>query len=295
MAHASGAWAETAIGPAGHGQAIVLMHGTQDPVVPYAQSAGSYESYVDAKYPMVRLRSLEGWNHWPAEHNGNVPHTSQQLAWVEGMTTKDPARLAASFDVLATVSPDGNGEHDFGGLWSLASKIVATEDAPDPLKKRAAAATESVEALARAHVAALALPEKLAFAAAPWVAQLPIFLRQFDGVPAREELAKKLAPVLEAHKKDGIAHLRKHYAASRSGKVADAFEEGVAAIEAGFLWCECADGVFRENLRTWQNDAKKLKLSKASLKSFDAVFPAYDKAFASAWKSFEKVNRTFGQ
>ncbi|MHC5009621.1 MAG: alpha/beta fold hydrolase [Planctomycetota bacterium] len=75
VGHASGVWTQTQQSRKGHHQALVLMHGTQDPVVPYGQSVGGYESYVENKYPMVRLCSLENWNHWPAEHNGPVPHT----------------------------------------------------------------------------------------------------------------------------------------------------------------------------------------------------------------------------
>jgi hypothetical protein len=58
---------------------------------------------LEAKYPMVRLRAIEGGSHVPAEVNYRVAHTSQQLAWIEGMATKDPARLAVAFERLSTV------------------------------------------------------------------------------------------------------------------------------------------------------------------------------------------------
>src|SRR5438105_1924019 len=50
VAHASGIWNWTKLGAAGHHQAIVLMHGTQDPVVPYSQSVGCFPSLVEAGY-----------------------------------------------------------------------------------------------------------------------------------------------------------------------------------------------------------------------------------------------------
>ncbi len=295
VAHASGAWAETAIGPQGHRTAIVLMHGTQDPVVPYVQSAGAFDEYTKAGYPMVRLRSLEGWNHWPAEHNGSVPHTSQQIAWCEGMTTTDPVRLAAAFDVLANVSNDGAAEHDYAGLWSLAKRIESMTGAPPELVARAKTARGDVERLAADRAAVLALPEKLVFDGKPWVAGLPMFLRQFQAVPACEEVAKRVAPTLEAHRKDGIAHLRKHYGALKSSKTAEAFDEGVAAIESGFLWIECADAQFRKNLEDWAKDAKKLKLAKSPLKTYDAVVVPYGKAFGDAWKDWESASAKFGK
>lgn len=294
VAHASGLWASSQTGPRGHHQAIVLMHGTQDPVVPYPQSVGGWEALRDAGYPTLRLRSLEGWNHWPAELNGPVPHTSQQLAWVEGMTTDDPERLKVSFDLLSDVNGETAAEHDFAGLWSLAARIEKLDSAPADLKARAAKARQRVEDLAAAHVRELALPEKLVFDGKPWNGHLPVFLRQFQGVPAREELAKKLEAVLAAQKKDAVAHLRKYFAALRQGKQDDAFEEGVAAIQAGWLWCECWDQQFRKNLRDWRKDAKKLKLGKGALKAYDAVFEDFEKTLAEGWRSFEAVQKKSG-
>ena len=293
VAHASGLWTWTQHGKKGHHQAIVFMHGTQDPVVPYGQSVGGWKAMVDAGYPNVRLRSLEGWNHWPAEHNGDVPHTSQQLAWVEGMTTKDLDRLAACFDLLASPKNEGIGEHDFAGAWSLAGRIVDMEEAPAALRERAAKARERVEALAAAHVKALRLPEKLELEKAPWVGHLPVFLRAFSGVPAREALAKRLDPVLEAHRKDAVDHLRDYFPALEKNKVPAAFEAGTSAIAKGFLWHECWDGELRKNLATWRKEAAKHKLSKKLLAAYDAVGKDFDDALAEGWKAFEKVNRTY--
>jgi pimeloyl-ACP methyl ester carboxylesterase len=293
VAHASGLWTWTQTGPKGHGQAIVYMHGTQDPVVPYGQSVGGRDAMRKAGYPTVRLRSLEGWNHWPAEHNGDVPHTSQQLAWVEGMTTTDPARLEVSFATLEQVGADGVGEHDFAGLWSLAGRIEGMAEAPDGLKQRAAKARKLVEDLAQAHVSAIALPEKMAFEPKPWVGHLPIFLRAFDGVPAREELAKRLEGTLDAHREAAVAHLRKYWQA-RERKPDEAFAEAVAAVEKGFLWHECWDLEMRKQVREWRKDAKKLKLGKGAMKSYDGMFEDYEKALGEGWKAFEAVNRKSG-
>jgi predicted esterase len=159
VAHASGVWTQTRLGKKGHHQAIVLLHGTEDPVVPYVQSVGGLAVLQEAKYPLVRLRSLEGWNHWPAEHNGPVPHTSQQLAWVEGMTTTNPERLAACWEVLGEAREPR--EHDYAATYLLARRLERLGEAPARLRQSAAAAARAVEALVEAHARAMALPRSL--------------------------------------------------------------------------------------------------------------------------------------
>jgi predicted esterase len=293
VAHASGLWTWTQHGKKCHHQAVVFVHGTQDPVVPYGQSVGGFQALADAGYPMARLRSLEFWNHWPAEHNGDVPHTSQQLAWVEGMTTDDPDRLAACFDLLATPKNDGIAEHDFAGAWSLAGHVASSEVASESLKARAADTKSKVEALAAAHVEEMRVPDDVELASEPWVGHLPIFLRAFPGVPAREDLAKRLAPVLDAHQKAAVANLREYYRALESKKVPAAFAAGTEAIAKGFLWHECWDSTLRENLASWRKDAAKHKLGKPALKAYDAGPRNLSDAITAGWKSFEKVNRTY--
>jgi predicted esterase len=295
VAHASGLWRSSQVGKQGHHIAIVLMHGTADPVVPYGNSVGGYDALAEAGYPALRLRSLEFWNHWPAELNGTVPHTSQQLAWVEGMTTHDPDRLRACFEkLLPAAGKDERGEHDWAGLYTLAVGIAALDDAPSELKERATKVMAKVEALAQAHVDALSVEPGTAFEKKPWVAHLPMFLRGFQGVPAREALATRWKETLAAHQKDGLSHLRKYFPALTKKDNAAAFEEGVAAIVSGFLWHECADSVLRENLKTWQKDAKKLKLSKKALKDYDTVMPAFDDMIAEGWKAYVALNHKHG-
>ena len=107
VAHASAVWAGTALGRKGHHQAIVVMHGTADPVVWYEAGLGARASLEDAKYPTARLRSLEGWNHWPSEHNGSignvfVRHTSQQLGVGRG---DDVGRLGTASPSASSSCP----------------------------------------------------------------------------------------------------------------------------------------------------------------------------------------------
>jgi predicted esterase len=287
VAHASGLWNSTQTGKKGFHQAIVFMHGTLDPVVPYGQSVGGYDALEKIGYPMLRLRSLEGWNHWPAEHNGDVPHTSQQLAWVEGMTTKDPGRLAWCLDFLADAK--AKEWHDWAGLYVLA-KHAAESEAPESTKARAKKAMDVVQALAASHAAAITVEPGAPYEAKAWVGHLPLFLREFPQVPAREELATKWKDALATHQKEAIAHLRKYFPALQKNDFATAFEEGVAAIMTGFLWRECADPELRDNLAKWQKDAKKLKLSKKALKDYDTL-KGFGDAVSDGRKAFEALNR----
>ena len=196
VAHASGLWTWSKRPAEGKHQAIVLMHGTADPVVRFGQSAGGLTAYRDADYPNVRLRALEGWNHFPAEHNGPIPHTSQQLAWVEGMTSNDMARVGASFAMLSR--PIEKTLHDFTGLYLLAQRITTMPDAPDRAKAAATTAMQNVDALAKQHIAEMKSPSPPAQADlsdASWIGHLPIFLRQFEGDPAADVFRKAWNPI----------------------------------------------------------------------------------------------------
>ncbi len=294
VAHASGVWTWTALGKKGHHQAIVFMHGTRDPVVPYGQSVGGYEALVDAKYPLVRLRGLEGWNHWPAEENGPVRHTSQQLAWCEGMRSTDPARLEACLKLLADNS-GGKERHDYAALHAVAQRVRSMEKLPAPLARLATDAIRAVEALAEAHVAEMKLPAKPAFESRAWVGHLPLFLRDFAGVRAREELARKWEKDLEKQDKEATAQLRKYWAAVQRRDDAEAFEAGVAAVTGGFLHHACTDPDLLENLAGWRKDAQRLKLQKKVVKAYDESVEPLAKLLEAGLRDFDAVNRKNGK
>lgn len=286
VAHASGLWASSKIGAAGHKQAIVFMHGTLDPVVPYAQSVGGYDALRKAGYPMVRLRSLENWNHWPAEMNGPVEHTSQQLAWVEGMTTKDPARLTACFAKLAEVKK--KDEHDWSGLYSLSKQVTKSTFAPPPLRARAEKAIGIVENLAMAHVKSIPPTARPAFEKKPWVAHLPMFLRAFTDIPAADDFAASWRNGILPGQQAAAAGPLKSYlaAAGQIGREAEAFEQGVALIKTNFLTYLNADGTLAFNLAKWAKDPKKLNLGKEPLKDYATI----QEVVKAGWQAFGAVN-----
>jgi predicted esterase len=293
VGHASGTWTSTRRPKKGHAQAIVLMHGTQDPVVPYGQSPGGYEAYVDAKYPMVRLRSLEGWNHWPAEHNSAIPHTSQQLAWCEGMTTDDPKRMDACFEFLASCKE--KDYTDYAAVYTLACRLAEADSAPDALKRRAAAAKRTVEELAEAHVKAFGKNEPVAFEADRWACHVALFLRAFMDVPAREEYLETWGKSLEKQRKEGSKQFSKYWKAIRKGDKAKAFEAGVAAIKAGCFWLRVLDNEVLNNLVAWRKDARNLKLSKKTIKDFDEYVKPLSKAIKEGLRDFSAINRKCGK
>jgi predicted esterase len=288
VGQSSGVWIGTQATAKHHHQAVALMHGTADPVVPYAQSVGGLDFYRQAKYPMVHLRSLEGWNHWP-----NQDQTAQELAWCEGMTTTDPARLAASFATLAGTDAGEGWGRDYAALHAVSRRVLATETAPEDLKTRATKCVQDVEALAAKHVEAIAKSlgkgkgEKLEDAA--WVGHLPPFLRDFDGIACCDTMEKEWEERFAKQKADAVKALREYYRV-RKNDPAKAFSAGVEAVREGFLWCECSDPDFLKSLETWRADGK-LKLAKADTKSFDDVLPTFNAARKKGLQEYASLNK----
>ncbi|MEE9127252.1 MAG: alpha/beta fold hydrolase, partial [Planctomycetota bacterium] len=146
VGQASGVWIGTQASKKHHHQAVCLMHGTKDPVVGYGQSVGGYEFYAEAKYPLLHLRSLEGWNHWPAQYQ-----TEMQLAWCEAMTSEDPARIAACFEVI----DDFKDGVDPSVLYQVAERAATFEGIPSKISAKAKKAMKTAEKVADQHVASI--------------------------------------------------------------------------------------------------------------------------------------------
>jgi pimeloyl-ACP methyl ester carboxylesterase len=288
VGQASGPWGGTATSPKHFHQAVVLMHGTADPVVPYVQSVGGLAFYRDAKYPMAHLRSLEGWNHWPHQSQ-----TAMELAWCEGMTSDDPERVAACFDLLDKAPDESGFDRDLSAMYGLAKRVATLAGAPDGLRTRAAKAAQDVEDLAKRHVDAIAASlgkgkgDKVADAA--WIGHLPTFLRDFDGVPACDAMAKDWADRLAKHKLEGVKALKEYYRV-RQKEPAKALAAGVAAVRDGFLWCECMDANFLKALGDVRNDAK-LKLAAADAKAYDDVVVAFTSGRKKGLDEYAAINK----
>ena len=292
VAHASGLWTWSKRTSRAHHQAIVLMHGTQDPIVPYGQSVGGQRAYLDAKYPVIRLRSLEGWNHWPAEHNGPIPHVSQQLAWVEGMTTSDLKRMGAAFKTLT--KPKEKDYHDFAALYQVARRLQGIPDIPSGAKRAADRAVKNVDTLVNRHITALSVASKdvsLASESPEWIGHLPIFLRAFAGVPKAEAVRKEWEAVLEQHADASSKHLGDYYKHLRAGKNREAFVAGMDGLAGAFLTVYANNRDFHKTMEEIADAARDHGIDRAATKRFKALSKNYQKAFSAGRKAFETINK----
>lgn len=293
LAHASGVWTQTRLAPAGHHQAIVLMHGTSDPIVPFTQSLGGYNVYRDKGYPNVRLRALEGWNHMPAEHNGAIPHASQQLAWIEAMTSDDLPRLTTAYATLA--KPKDKTQHDFAALYQVAQRLGGLTAMPDRAREASARTAANVVALAEQHAASIKLPDLSADPSpepdgSPWIGHLPMFLRAFASVPPADALATRLQPVLEAHDQAASESFTSYWAAVNAKDPKAAFVAGLAAMRNAYLSVRTHDPRFVANMKKWSGD-RSLEISKEDLKSYKNLTGELADSQKKGRADFESINK----
>jgi hypothetical protein len=274
-----------------HGQAIVLMHGTQDPVVSYGQSESTLEVYLKKGYEKVRLKSLEGWNHWPAEHNGPVPHASRQIAWIEGMTSEDPARVGAAFRAL---NDSSDKEHrDFQALYMLSARILEMPSLGTKAEARAKEVMTNIDTLAKKHIAAMELPdpdEVDTLVGEPWVGHLPMFLRDFRGVPAADELAGDWEKTIEKQKKAAIKHFGDYREALGNNDHKEAFGTGAKVLSEAFLRRSASDKDFLQKLENWAGN-RDLDIPKETLKAFKADLKNFRGAQEDGAKNFWAENK----
>lgn len=285
FSHAGGVWAGTEPKPEQHGCAFAFMNGTDDPLMPVGNAVGGAEWYRKEGYPLTHWRVLEGHEHKPSHF-----HAVQQLAWCEGMTSGDPARVEASYDEIAGCKD--RQWIDFSALYGVASRLAAMEGASEGAKKRAARTKEALEKLAEEHVSAirkeLGKRDGTALDGGAWIGHLPRFLLDFDGVPAREDLATEWAAKLETHREAANAHLRSYYDQAKRDPAA-AFAAAAAAIREGFLFYGCYECTLPGDLDRWSKDAKKLKLDKADLDAYEAAMEAR----RDGLKAYVELNRKF--
>ena len=292
LAHASGVWNWSTLTPKAHHQAIVFMHGTKDPVVPYGNSRGGLSVFKKRGYPMVRLRSLEGWNHWPAENNGTIPHASQQLAWIEGMTTNDSERLAEVFIMLG--SAKDKTQHDFAAFYQVAKRVEGEQSFPAGARKAATRAIANIEALAQNHAKALSKIDptiSLEDKAPDWIGHLPMFLRNFEDTPAAKSLQEKWAETLEDHKKASSEHLGSYYQSAKAGDKKEAFEAGLNALSSAYLSIDVSSNDFLGGMKKLNDSAKDLGIDRDESKAFKSLMGNFEKAQSEGRKAFESLNK----
>ncbi len=291
-ADASGCWAGTKLGKFGFTQAIGIMHGTDDPLVPYAQSRATFEAYRKAGYPVVHLRTLHGWGHPP-----DAGQASLVLAWCEGMTSSDSKRV---WSCLETLTEATSSAPDYAALHQVASRVAGRSGpelkgaAPDE-KAKSQSIVDAVEALAARHADAIRQASRKEKAGnlemEGWLFHLARFLDGFDGVPAREALAKEWTDRIERQEKGARKPLQEFWQ-QREKAPAEAFEDALAAIREGFLHPEIPSVL--ASLDEMEKRARELKIPKAALAGYEKIVPEYTKAREAGWKAFADLNRKEG-
>jgi predicted esterase len=198
VAHASGAWTNTQLKGGIQSVPIAFMHGTADPVIPYAQSVGARDAFRDAGHESLLVRRLNGYNHWP-----NAVRASECIDWCAGMsTTRAETALAAAEALLAPKPKDEYGFEcppPFGGAYQVLKRVTLetehhVEDADDEQRAKAKSMLERVDALAAKHVEALKKDVKsagdlvlgLGEGEGAWLGHLLAVREDFRGIPAVE-------------------------------------------------------------------------------------------------------------
>jgi len=293
VAHASGAWNWTDTGKKVRRVAIAFMHGTGDPVVPYRQSPAARDHYAEQGFPMLLLRRLPGYNHWP-----NTVRATECLDWCEAMTTPNPDRaLELARELLRPKGVDDFG-YDIPPAFAAARQVLrrfAGEgnapfgDLPAMVQGSASELASAVEKLAAdvAEDLQKAIGKKLALDAEPPIGALRAYREDFRGVDAAERWIKKqdLDKLFAKHDKAA----EPVYKAWEDEKITDG--ERFTAIVTALGECWLHDGFPEElavKLDEWRED-KKLKLSKESIKAYDSNAVPWKEGWAEGWKLYQRA------
>ncbi|MFG0319307.1 MAG: hypothetical protein ACF8XB_18700 [Planctomycetota bacterium JB042] len=284
LGQAGGVWIGTKAGPKHHEQAVAVLHGTADPVVSLASSAGAVKFFADAHYPKLHFRTLRDWNHWPSP-----PQAAQLLAWCDAMTDDDFRGVAASFDELLAVKEDA----DLVARYQVARRILDWGGGDAKVHAKAEEVVAEIDGLAARHVEAIEKSrgrnkgDKLEKKA--WIGHVRLFLDQFRGIPAREAFAEEWERALKEHREKGKDAMEEYWR-KRETKPAEAFVAGVDAISRGFLASEYADTELVEQLESWRKDARKLKISRSDQRYFDKTVPVFVEARKAGAEAFDDVD-----
>ncbi len=299
VAHASGAWNWSKMGKDVKEVPIAFMHGSADPVVPYRQSPGSRDAYVKAKFPMVHLRRLPGYNHWP-----NAVRANEALGWCEGMSTDDPERaLAVAAELLR---PKGADEYQYSTPVSFSgardvlrrfekTKVRPLDDVPAKVQGQAEKMIAAIEKKGEKHVKALkkSVGKKIELKKNESLGHLLPLREDFRGVDSVEAYLKQIGfdKLAEKHAKAASDVFDAWYGNDDAGEKLEAI---VAALPKAFLF----DGYPPEmgkKLREWERQGKSIGASKKTLKDFANVESWLEglekgaKAYEKIWKGWKGI------
>ncbi len=282
LGQAGGVWIGTTGSTKHHHQAIAIMHGTADPVVPFGNSVGALKFFEEKGYPNVHLRALKDWNHWPS-----APQAAQQLAWCEGMTAKDPDVSEAALNEMLAVKEG----QDHVARWTLAMRLVDMPFITDAQKAFARKAAGDSEELVARHVAAIQKSlgknpgDKLD--GKPWLGHLIRFRQEFAGIAPADAFLKDWARKIDDQRKRAD-EASKDYFAKMEKEPAKAFLSGVDVVARGFLVDGYANRELLDQLKKWKED-KALKLPKTSHTYWEKVVPLWEDAMSKGSKEFDEV------
>ncbi len=283
VGHGGGVWRGTKAPSEAHPQAISIVHGTADPVEPFASSAAARRFFVENRYPHVHLRALRGSNHW-----ADAGQAAQQLAWCEAVTTTNAERVIAAFEELAAIETGG----DPVVRWEVAKRAGSMAQVSAEVRSRAAAAVARVEALAEAHVTAIqkslgrAKGDRLE--KKPWIGHARAFLQEFDGLPRCDALREEWKDRLDGHR-ERAARADEEYRRLLDEDPSKAFVAGVDVIAKGFLAAEYANADLLERLNAWREQADELGISRSDQKYFDKVVPVFEQAMEQGKQEFDEI------
>ncbi|MFH0946390.1 MAG: hypothetical protein V2A76_14425 [Planctomycetota bacterium] len=284
LAQAGGVWIGTSAGKKGYHQAISVMHGTADPVVPFSMSGASRDFYLKAGFEKVHLRALRDWNHWPDWRQAAV-----QLAWCEGMTSDSPERVLSAMEELKSVQE----VRDPVALYQVATRLSTLRFAELPIRERALRLAAEVEALADCHLQAIdkeagRSARKPKLEKKPWIGHLRLFLQEFDGMPACDQLRAEWKGALKEHaEKAGKAQTA--YLERMQDDVPEAFVAGVDVVARGFLAEGFIGQDFLDRLSAWRKEAQDLKISRTQVQYYDQVIPVFEEAMKMGAAAFDAV------
>lgn len=294
-AHASGLWNWSKTGRATKDVAIAFLHGSADPVVPYGQSVAARDHLRGLGLPLLHLRRLQSYNHWP-----NAVRSDETLGWCEGMTCPDPARALALAERLATAKPADEYQWTTVPAFAAAREILRRIETgkprpfgaePDARTKAAAKALAArIEAHAKEHVAALKkqLPAKKALvldASSDWLGHLSALRDDFRGVDVVEAFVAEL----------GIDELALRHA-KESGKLFEAWygddpratcEAALEVLPRAFL-VDAYPPDLAEAISGWRGKAKDWRLGKKELAALELA-EAWAKGRAEGVKAYQAL------
>jgi predicted esterase len=294
VAHASGAWNWSKTGKPVKRVAIAFMHGTADPVVPYRQSPGSRDHYAKLAFPLLHLRRLPGYNHWP-----NAVRATEALDWCEGMTTARPERALALAEELLRSKGLDEYQYETPVSYAGARAILRRFESEEPpgfagvdaeLARRAAALADRIEKEGAKHVdvlrRALKKGSDLKLDGKPWLGHVLSVREDFRGVETVGAFVEEidLDRATEKHAKAAEEILKAWYDEKDAAKIYRAI---VAGLPRAFLF-EGFPPEMGERMAQWKGDAQSLKLTRRDLDGFRA-FEQWKAGWDEGVREYEEI------